>query len=70
MAMIEFGGVVLAVSNDEVYRIDSNGNETLVGPISFLSPSVACSKPLSGDIRHRLWRMGKQNGTSLTRYRP
>ena len=70
MAMIEFGGAVLAVSNDEVYRIDSNGNETLVGSISFLSPSVACSKPLSGDIRHRLWRMGQQRNIFDAGYRP
>ena len=44
LAMIEFDGAVLAVSGDEVYRIDSNGNEVLVGSLSFLSPSVACSK--------------------------
>jgi len=66
LAMIEFGGAVMAVSNDEVYRIDSNGNETLVGSISFLSPSVACSKNRYQAIFVTDSGAWVSNGTSLT----
>jgi hypothetical protein len=65
-ALIEFGGAVLAVSNDDVYRIDSNGNETLIGSISFLDPSVACSKNRYQAIFVTDSGAWVSNGTSLT----
>ena len=48
-------------------RIDSSGNETLVGSISFPSPSVACSKTAIEAIFVTDSGAWVSNGTSLTR---